>query len=201
MVRAMIIGVMAMAGAAHAQVWVEQGDAGSLPGTAQHTMGVGPLREIQGTLFGQEDMYCIRIFDVHQFRATTVTGAAFDTQLWLFNRDGTGVSFNDDSFGSLQSTLTGQFVSSPGTYFIAITQYDNDALNGGGAEMWLDGPFGDERAVDGAGGAIAGWSGSSDNTLKNYSIFLRGATFCEVPTPGSLAVLGLAGLAGFRRRR
>ena len=58
-----------------------------------------------------------------------------------------------------------------------------------------------ERAPDGpgAGHAIRGWSGHPEEPLREYSIFLRGATFCEVPAPGTLALLGLGAVA--RRRR
>jgi uncharacterized protein (TIGR03382 family) len=201
MIRSIAFVVAALAGAAQGQTWTEVGDAGSLPGTAQITVGVGPLTDIIGTLFAREDMYCIEIVDPAHFLATAVGGAGFDTQLFLFDRHGAGVSFNDDSASTLQSTLTGAFVPGPGHYFLAITQFDNDALNGAGLEMWADTPFGAERPQDGAPGTIAGWSGSGDTTPKPYRIHLRGATYCVVPAPGALALAGLAGLVGLRRRR
>ncbi|MEK6702509.1 MAG: hypothetical protein AABZ53_09615 [Planctomycetota bacterium] len=194
----------ALASASHAQIWNEHGDAGSLPGTAQITTGVGPLHEIRGTIGGAEDMYCIRVTNVHDFLASTVHGAEFDSQLWLFNAVGRGRAFCDDAAsGVFQSTISGQFLHEGGVYMLAITQYNNDALDGDGRLLWNDTPYIGERAPDGPGAAniIRRWTGMPEEPLRAYTIFLRGATFCEVPVPGSLSVLSVAALAGLRRRR
>jgi hypothetical protein len=45
-------------------------------------------------------MYAIYIEDPATFSATTVGGATFDTQLWLFDANGKGVVANDDSGGN-----------------------------------------------------------------------------------------------------
>ncbi|MBL8880994.1 MAG: PEP-CTERM sorting domain-containing protein [Phycisphaerales bacterium] len=188
----------ALSGAAFADVWSEVGDAPELlPG--QITVGTGDLDEIDGELFGFADLYCIRIVDEAQFSATTVGGASFDTQLWLFDVNGFGVAFNDDSQSTLQSTLTSTFVNTNGIYFLGISAYDYDADSAGGA-IWLDGPFGAERAPDGpgAGGALSGWSGTSFADGP-YKILLKGASF-HVPEPSALALLVLGGLAMVRRR-
>lgn len=200
-----LMALAAAAGAANAQ-WAEIPDAPSLvPG--QITVGVGALPSISGSLGhaglpdDYEDLYCIYIHDPVGFSATTVGGAAFDTQLWLFNMAGMGVSFNDDSVGLL-STLTGAFVPGPGHYVIGISRYDNDALSPGGA-MWADTPFAVERAPDGPGapGPLVAWDHGSPANAGPYTIFLTGASYCEVPAPGAAALLGIAGLVGFRRRR
>lgn len=203
MMRAFVIAAAAAA-SAQAQVWTEHGDAGNLPATAQVTVGEGALREIRGAVGGGEDMYCIRIHNVAEFIATTVNGASIDTQLFLFRRNGQGVVFSDDAApGNLQSTITGQFLQEGGIYLLAISQYDDDALDGDGREIWADSPFAGERAPDGpgAGHAIHGWSGHAEEPLHEYTIFLRGASFCEVPAPGTLALLGLGVLAHRGRRR
>ncbi len=198
-----LLAVCGLAAAASAQ-WIEIPDAGPfVPG--QITVGVGPLLTITGGpdfIGDKEDLYCIYIYDVPGFSATTIGGAGFDTQLWLFESSSAmGVTFNDDSGFTFQSTITGAFVPGPGWYTIGISPYDNDALNPGGLPIWADGPFGVERAPDGPGapGPLAGWDGFSGD-LAPYTIFLTGATYC-IPTPGVLGVLGLAGLAAFRRRR
>ena len=67
------------------------------------------------------------------FSATTVGGAGFDTQLFLFDDDGAGVArgkvANDDSSGTFQSTLPtaptpltngGTLSYPPGVYYLAI---------------------------------------------------------------------------------
>ncbi|MBA3725280.1 MAG: PEP-CTERM sorting domain-containing protein [Armatimonadetes bacterium] len=186
-------------------VWGEI-DAGPLP-PGEMTMGEGNLGVIRGSLSSEdlEDMYCITITDVAGFSATTVGGADWDTQLFLFDVGGMGVTFDDDDpgGGGLQSTITGTFVPGTGTYYLAISSYDNDALSAGG-EIWLDGPFTEERAPDGpgAGSPITGWD-SGGTSGAGYSIALTGAGFCMVPEPGTFVALGvgLAALVASRRRR
>lgn len=196
-----LIAGLAIASGASAQTWVEVGDAGDLPGTAQVVLGAGPLSQINGINDANDvDMFQIRIKDPALFRATTVGGAAWDTQLWLFDMNGRGVSFNDDSASTAQSTLTGMFVPSPGNYLIAISRYNRDALDGSGALIWNNTPFGTERAPDGPGAAnpVASWAGTTA-AGGAYSIFLTSANF--VPAPGAVALLGMSGLLLARRRR
>ncbi len=194
---------LALSTTAMAQVWNEVGDAGQLPGTAQAVVGVGALTTINGTNDGADaDMYQIMIKDFTNFRATTVGGTSFDTQLFLFNSAGLGVTFNDDSAASLQSTLTSAFLSGNGVYYLAVSRYDLDAVDAGSQEIWLDTPFGTERAPDGPGAAnaVAGWSALFPPAAGGpYSITLNGASY--VPAPGTLALLGMGGLLASRRRR
>ena len=196
--------VLAAAGVANAQTWDELinggGDAGDLLGTAQVPVGVGPLTMITGLVLagGDADLFLIHIDDPANFSAQAWPNTTFDTPLWLFDLAGYGVTFNDDDVG-LQSRITGQFVPAAGDYYLAISQYDWDALDAGGLELWLDTPYNVERAPDGPGAAnpLASWGGSvySDG---NYEILLTGVSY--VPAPGAMALLGLAFLAGRRRR-
>jgi hypothetical protein len=146
-------------------------------------------------------MYCIEIVDVANFWAsTTNNGTSIDTQLWLFDENGIGVTFDDDDPGGagLQSTITGVFVEYPGCYYLAISTYDYDAMNPAGLEIWLDTPFNVERAPDGPGapGPVASWGASGSS--GEYQIDLRGTTYC-IPEPASLLLLGL-GAVLLRRR-
>jgi hypothetical protein len=187
-------------------LWNEDGDAGPLP-PGQMTMGEGSLDFISGSLSSTdlEDMYCITITDEEHFSATTVGGADFDTQLFLFDANGMGVAFDDDDpgGGSLQSRLSSAFVTSNGTYYLAISNYDHDATSAGG-EIWADSPFGVERAPDGpgAGSPISGWGGSGGSG-SSYRMSLTGASYCTVPEPATFVAigLGLAAFAASRRRR
>jgi hypothetical protein len=95
------IAVAALMASAGANTWDETadggGDAGDLPATAQVVSGSGPLTAITGNLGASDvDMYQIIICDPLIFEATTVGGATFDTQLWLFDLNGNGVLHNDD---------------------------------------------------------------------------------------------------------
>ncbi|CAG0979873.1 hypothetical protein PHYC_01707 [Phycisphaerales bacterium] len=201
-----LVAGLALTGAASAQVWIEVPDAPApaIPAPApQFTVGVGPLLTIigGGDFPGDNvDGYCIMITDPLAFSATTVGGTGQDTQLFLFDFGGMGVTFNDDSAFTLQSTVTGAFVPGPGLYALVVSTFDGDPLDAAGSEIWLDTPFGVERAPDGPGapGPVSGWTGSPD--LLPYSIFLTGATYC-VPAPGAFALLGLGGLVAMRRRR
>lgn len=212
-----LAGTVALSGAAFGQTWNEIPDAGGLaPGQA--TVGVGILAHIVGELTGAgfvvedyEDAYCIQITDPANFLASTSAAnggaASFDTQLFLFDMNGVGIVHNDDTAPGnvgLQSTITSLFTANlqPGMYMLAISGYNNDPLNAAGSAIWANSPFGAERTPDGPGapGPVAGWS-STTGAIGTYDIILRGASFCEVPTPGALALLGMGGLLVGRRRR
>ena len=97
-----------------AQTWTEIG-AGATWTRSETPLGSGPLARIQGSLApGQSaDVYLVRIDDPATFRASTAGGASFDTQLWIFDVDGRGITFRDDDVGSAQSTVTGRVVHPP----------------------------------------------------------------------------------------
>lgn len=173
--------------AAPANAWNEGadggGDAGKLPETAQSTAATQCARTIDAIIGNLDpsdaDMFAIYISDPGAFSATTVGATSFDTQLWLFDANGNGVTFNDDS-GGLQSTITGQFITGPGTYYIAISSYDHDAAGCNGGEIWADTPFGVERAPDGPGAAnpVASWGGTTA-AGGAYTIAMQGAFFVD----------------------
>lgn len=162
--------------------WPEAGDAGQTRPTAQVPRGIGPLESITGTLGANDcDLYWIHIDDPSTFQATTDGGAAFDTQLWLFDRRGYGVTHNDDNpLGGLHSRLTSQFVRTAGNYLLAVTAYDRDAVSAAG-EIWNDGPLSAERQPDGPGAGLPlmNWSGVPLHAGA-YTIFLTGATFPDL---------------------
>jgi len=109
MVGALGVAPMAWAG----PEWVEQDDAGRLPGDAQSTVGSGSVSKIRGTLTGNplvngvlgesdfHDMYVIFIADPVNFTAQTVVlpdgPTEFDSRLFLFRLDGNGLLGNDDT--------------------------------------------------------------------------------------------------------
>ena len=194
-------------GLASGQTWDEivdgGGDAGELLGTAQIPIGIGPLTTITGFRGPDADLFLINIVDPVAFMASTVANSFGDTQLWLFDVSGFGITFNDDDpsgGGGLLSVITGQFVPGPGEYYLGISNFDYDALNGDDDEIWNDTPFNVERQPDGPGapGPLANWGGTG-GTANAYQIDLVGVEF--VPAPGAMALLGLGGLLARRRRR
>lgn len=198
---------LAVAGSASADVWVEVGDAGDLPATAQIPTGNNPLTAIIGTVVGpgEPDMYCIQIDDPAAFSATTVGGAVFDTQLFLFRADGSGEYTNDDDAADgLQSTLPAGHAfgpQTPGLYYLAISGFNNDPLDAGGALIFPNTFPGVFDAFD--GDPVVSWSGGGGT--GDYTIFLTGANFCQVvPEPASLVIWGIGAMAtagfGLRRR-
>jgi hypothetical protein len=163
-------------------IWVETIDAGQLlPG--QMTIGEGHIVRIDGALsnLNDVDLYCIQIDNPTQFHASTVGLVDFDTQLYLFDSTGKGVTFNDDdpAITGSWSHITGQFVTAPGTYYLAITRWDQDPRSSSG-DIWLDEPSTLERIPDGPGstGSLVTWSNSGSGRSGSYSIALRGAKFC-----------------------
>jgi hypothetical protein len=169
-----------LSGIANGQTWNEDGDApDSLPG--QLTQGSGPLTLINGVTDANSDVdiYQITITDAGSFSATTEGLTTIDTQLFLFDSDGNGVVHCDDSVGgsTLQSTLTSQFIPGPGTYYLAVTTYNNDPDSGSGL-IWLNSPFRSERQPDGPGapGPLAFWTPASGDT-GTYGVALTGAGF------------------------
>jgi len=140
---------------------------------------------IAGTLASgtDADLYAIYIDDEANFSASTVGGTSIDSCLYLFDEYGNGVAMSEDSQG-IQSTLTSTFVTANGLYYLAMSAYDYDPLNGSGLEIWNDTPWGEERPPDGPGapGPLASWGGSSGGS-GYYIIFITGATFAQEGPP------------------
>lgn len=184
-----IVSVLSLAVAvpvAGAVPWTEVGDAGSLRATAQAIVGEGSLSSISGSISdpNDEDMYKICLRGGKRFSATTNGGAAFDTQLFLFNASGRGVYANDDIGGdpyNVQSRLPRMQPLTPrqaGIYFLAISAFDNDPVNARGQMIFPDEPFDAVHAPTLPGARVRGWD---DGGLESgsYTITLRGARLLE----------------------
>jgi hypothetical protein len=178
--------------------------AGDLPATAMVPSGSGALDSLSGSLTANDvDMFKISICDTANFTATTFGGTDQDTQLFLFNLDGTGVVMNDDipdgqeGDTTLQSRISGALVPAAGNYYLAVAHYDMDPISGG-AEMWADTPYNAERTPDGAGssGAVEAWNGANA-VVTPYTIAMTGACY---PSGGNICgaadVGGVGGVAG-----
>jgi hypothetical protein len=162
----------------------EIGDAPSLP-PGQAPVGSGALDSISGSLGtgDLEDLYRICVIG-NTFSATTIGGATFDTQLFLFAENGEGVAqgtvANDDSSVYILSTLPpggtsltngGTLNYPPGAYYLAISGFDRDPLSG---ETLIFPNAGGVVGPNPDAGPLTGWSG--DGEVGSYTITLTGAT-------------------------
>jgi hypothetical protein len=166
------------------------GDAGDLPATAQlvtlpdQTPCRSPVTRIRGDNGADDvDMYVICITDPANFVASTVGTTTWDTQLWLFRCDGTGVVHNDDNpdtGGGTQSRIDNRAncIQQGGIYLLAISRWNRDAVDAQNQLLWNNTPFGTVRCPDGPGAAnpIAGWTGGT-TAGGRYIISLQGAYF------------------------
>jgi hypothetical protein len=218
-----VLSLVLMGRPSQAATFTEIADAGNLPATAQITAAPGLLTEIHGKLSPADrdgqDMYLIHIDGGGTFSATTLGGASFDTELFLFYANGKGVYANDDASGDFApSKLPDNHVLTPitaGDYYLAITQCCSVPVSNDGQIFTIAGP--NHRALSGPtgpGGAlpITGYSGGFVQTPGggSYQIFLTGAhasvvQASVVPEPGAFALmlagLGMMGLlAGHRNK-
>jgi hypothetical protein len=162
-------------------VHAEFDDAGDLPPIAQRAEGSGALHAIIGRLTSASDvdMFMVEICEPAAFSATTVnTGTEFDTILALFDAQGLGVAYNDDSNFSHQSTLTPAFITEPGVYYLAVSRFSRHPVSSGG-RIWLPTPYDTERAPDGPGAndQISHWEDEALAPAGSYIIDLTGACF------------------------
>jgi hypothetical protein len=181
--------------------WVESPDAGQSPRAAQLVVGNGPLESIEGAIVPRAQRPDVDMFKIcagPQFSATTVGGADFDTQLFLFDRNGVGVYANDDSAGTVQSTLPASHPNRPNIrseYFLAISEFDRDPVNANVQRasklIFPTFPFDEVFGRYTDTGAITGWGGF-DGGGGDYTISLTDAEFLTrqarcVSEPSSLA--------------
>ncbi len=161
------------------------GDAGRFPDGAVAAVGSGPLSVIRG--FGQSrediDLFRICITDAAAFVADTAGSVQMDTQLFLFDVTGHGVTLNDDFDSTVQSRLTASVVGGlgNGSYFLAVAPQGSVPQDASGQNLWGDGTG--ERLPDGPGGAnpLGQWNNFVVNDNTWYVITLQGASFCPPP--------------------
>ena len=157
----------------------------------------------------QVDLFKIRVADVSIFSAWTTGQTAFDTQLFLIDRDGQGVYSNDDNGLDLLSLLPAASALGPlsaDVYYLAIAFSGFMALDTAGTSLFMSGGSTDVLGGDAASGPLAGWvdslGGNLSETPYSYEIALAGATNAELPEPGAIALAAVAlGAAGMARRR
>ncbi|MEM1044130.1 MAG: T9SS type A sorting domain-containing protein [Bacteroidota bacterium] len=133
-----------------------------------------------------EDCYAIEITDAANFSATVVDYDETDTQLFLFDGDADGVYYDDDGGLGLLSAITPDSVAanggmiSNGDALLCITDFNNDALNSDGDEIFPEftDPNGDEGPPAVTNIALADWNDAGSVAFggANYEIALTGVT-------------------------
>jgi hypothetical protein len=182
------------------------GDAGQDLASAQSPTGTGTALNVITGSFGSSDVdiYKINICNEASFSASTrFTSPLIDTQLFLFNPDGTGVVVDDDvpvglpGDDTTASTMTSAVVSANGTYYLAISRYNIDPVDAGAALIWINTPFDTERAPDGPGAAnpLASWTGTNTAT-GNYRISFSGTCFATGAACGPADLGSTGGVPG-----
>lgn len=191
-------------GPVQAATFTEMGDAGETLETAQASQGSGPLDSIFGalsTVTPDADLFRIFLTGGQAFSASTVGGAEFDTQLFLFNKKGMGIYGNDNAshvLGENQSTLSSDFSpTKSGFYYLAVSGFDYDPVDSEGEEIFPDPafPFNQVFGPTGPGGEshLSGFNGTRLNG-GSYAIALTGAK--AVPEPSStLGILAFGALS------
>ena len=201
-------------------------DARQTAGTAQViTSSLSPYINIFGRLGGYGfvgsdfvDMYQIQISSQTLVSISTAGGslggdADFNTQLFIFRRKGGNGNNvraaalranNDAALGNLGSRIGDEYdpnsdytLLSPGYYYLAIAGYGTMAVNDGGGLIWsgLDNPG---ATVSGNEQFLGDWAGQGE--IGEYHIRLQAVSGNAAPTPGAVALLGLAGIIRRRRR-
>lgn len=179
--------------------WFEIGDAPSFPdGQAQVTRGQGLLTTLSGATtatIDRRDSYCIKITDPDNFRATTdansdpLASATFDTRLYLFDKRGTPVLYNDDTVNNtapFHSTITGtasdgsNFVlSQGGEYVLVVGGFSDDAFDNSVNNVFnTTGNSSSINAANSSAGHFNTWENGNPNT-GDYTLALQGISFCQ----------------------
>lgn len=180
-----LLALLAIVPSARAQVWTESADAGSLPATADHTVGTGALSLINGTLLSDTDvdMYCIRVTNPATFSAFLTCTVLSNDDVWLFDATGLGLARDRGCQGS-QTKVGSPFVSVTGIYYLAVSGNDASAQNAGSNLWQLGVPASGQAAPNGPAAAlpVTGWTGGTASPAS-YSIQLVGASFCDSAVP------------------
>ncbi len=123
-------------------------------------------------------------------------GSLFDTEMALWDAAGILLAADDDGGDGLNSLIVATL--SAGTYYLGVSEFnsffEDGFINSGSAFEGGD----DADVILNIDGQMWG-QGLAGEFLDQETLF-----FCfdvSVPAPGSMALLGLGGLAAIRRRR
>lgn len=168
-------------------VWIEEGDSGDTLPIAQVTVGSGSLTNIQGTIPDgwDNDIYKIRVTDFAHFSAKVVAPEGGNSKMALFDANGMGVVYNDDTDTGLSAFdyATSQRPTANGVYYLGICsrdKYFGSIVGVDSVPIWSTDTPNAQQLPDGPGkdSPFAGFGGYGGN-LVNYSIVFTGVGFAE----------------------
>jgi hypothetical protein len=140
----------------------------------------------------------------------TIPEGGFDPYLALFNSTGLLIADNDDGAGVPTSPVTGEAFDAlirqdlgPGSYILALTQYDNYAIGPNLANGFLEQNAGNYTAAFGcSNGRFCDVDGN--NRTNFWAVDLQNVASAAVvpePAPAALCASGLLAAAWLLRRR
>ncbi|MDG2054596.1 MAG: DVUA0089 family protein [Phycisphaerales bacterium] len=191
------------------------GDAGGSLGTALDLTGSGQLLQITGSLGSadRQDIFKLKLESGANWgfgltlNGSPLASSTFQSALWLFNSDGEGVlantiSPNPEYLSLLAPSLVegGSTSLAAGDYYLAITEQGDEPFSTESLSMFDFGGFPEDAVVGPVDPSLRfedSWAGTT-GTGGSYSINIQPY---PIPAPATLALLGLAGLIGGRRRR
>ena len=187
---------LSYAGTASAATFTEVEDAGDTPMTAQ-SLG-GNVTKVVGTILTPDDadLYVFP-WQGGYFSATTETSeTTVDTQLFLFNPLGFGMTGNDDMPGGgelllFQSTISPLYLPA-GDYFLGISSFNNEPLSEDGTifepiSFPLEAPL--RPFGPGGNSPLMGFNASGFE-YGPYGVILSSGYTVAVPEPAMFLGLG-----------
>jgi hypothetical protein len=197
-----------------ATIFSESTDVGDQISTAQVIGNFSSGDLLTGSLSGNAsnaDLFRINLTAGSTFTAS-VSNPFFDTQLFLFDASGRGLTGNDNVANSSGGVtdLNAVFTYTPtitGTYYLAISGYDFDPKDSAGNFLFSNNLIGNFTLVSDA--ILSSWAENniSDFGLEsgNYQITLSFTEASAVPEPsilpGLLALAGGLGMGIFKRKQ
>jgi hypothetical protein len=136
------------------------------------------------------DSNCVKITDPSNFSITTDADSdgnastTFDSRLYLFDKKGKPLLFNDDGISSLASTLTsvttdgsGYILTQPGEYTPVVTGFSDDPLDNVGTNLFNQAALLLHAPIPNSN-HFSAWENSSPAT-GDYFIALQGVSYCQ----------------------
>lgn len=203
---AVALATLTSAGSAHAQAYMESGDAGQTLSTAASTGSGGALTSVSGTLTGVNDADLYRIFIANPatFSATISTSTsavygagALDTSLFLFDLNGRAIIANDDASGLTVQSALPAFSGMGGIYLLGISLSGNEPINSVNQTLFTQSTTPTDVRTANSGLSPATFNSFNSNAAfadsGPYGLSLTGVT--AVPEPSTWALTGMGALA------